>query len=620
MAPYGSHVKLILGSGVAKEGLDFKCIREIHLLDPWWHLNRIEQIIGRGVRYCSHALLPKEERTCTIYLHAAKLSSTYETPDLYTYRLAAKKSIQIGILQRALKVGAFDCNIHRDILFIHSEKTRHIKNSQGTEFKTYTLEDHPYTSICDFMDSCTYPCSTTVESSAVGSDTSTYKIDDFLRYLELQFNKIKHFFQLSNVLYISLKEVRTLFFKDVPWELVALGLRKKLNNTSFLIEQIDGTRGTLQLQNGFLVFQPLHITDPEIPLALRHGYAYGRLATRITSPLYTTGEKTLTSILAPEGKIELRITKSLEERALLRFQEWQKEIQSLMNESYAFDMKRRVPDGMKEELYRLVQWMPYRFREFPYIEKILLQFYMDRVWTLEERTAVLMVITDRRGLGTTTPLDELILSNLSNPEVFDIDGIYGFTSLTKTGEEAQYCKVGTNPIGIAPPSITTLIDPILNPPLNGIDGCAPIYGFHVFYKTGSLFKILNTEKLNARNRVFTGSNCTITSNLDRMLEDTAMLYKYYKTNIDRLSQLHPMIFGIRKTKEAAERLVYLDQLRSPQLCIYLEILLRAFQAVETTPLRWVLSMVDANRATEVIRKKDKEIRKAIFQNSFIWVS
>ena len=50
----GNKIKIIIGSESAAEGLDFKNIRQIHILDPWFHLNKIEQIIGRGIRNCSH--------------------------------------------------------------------------------------------------------------------------------------------------------------------------------------------------------------------------------------------------------------------------------------------------------------------------------------------------------------------------------------------------------------------------------------------------------------------------------------------------------------------------------------------------------------------------------------
>ena len=52
----------ILVSGAGAEGLDLKETRSIQIVEPHWNANRIEQVIGRGVRYKSHAKLPKEDR------------------------------------------------------------------------------------------------------------------------------------------------------------------------------------------------------------------------------------------------------------------------------------------------------------------------------------------------------------------------------------------------------------------------------------------------------------------------------------------------------------------------------------------------------------------------------
>jgi hypothetical protein len=467
------------------------------------------------------------------------------------------------------------------------------------------------------METCTYKCATSVDRSTIGTDLSTYTVNDLVRTIDAQIHKLKLLYQSSSErLYIPLTFIKDTFFKDIPWELVARGLRSKLS--SLVVEQADGTRGTLELQNGYLVFKPMEITDPEIPLALRHGYAYGRLPTRMISPLLTSREKAITAISGTDGT-EFRVTKSLEEKALLQWKEWLNEIKSLTNPTHAMDMKRLPPHGIDEPVYRLLQWMPYRFRNFLHIEKILMQFYMDRIWTLEERHAVLSAITERRGTGTTTPIDDTILSYLTNPEVFDTpDGIYGFISITHTGQEIPYCKVGTNPVGVAPPSIRSLIDPVLEPPLNGLDGCSPLYGFHAFTKTMPIFKILNTERLNPRNRQFKGSDCTITSNLDRMLEDIAQLYKYQKD--PKYILLAPMILQQRTTKERADPYTYVNQLRSPELCMYTEILLRAFQAVEPTATRWILSMVDTKRAIETKIIKGKSVKKLIFEISFSWGS
>ena len=55
------------------EGLDFKFIRQVHILEPWYNMNRIEQIIGRAVRTCSHKDLPFIERNVQIYLYGTIL-------------------------------------------------------------------------------------------------------------------------------------------------------------------------------------------------------------------------------------------------------------------------------------------------------------------------------------------------------------------------------------------------------------------------------------------------------------------------------------------------------------------------------------------------------------------
>ena len=53
----GEKIKIVLISRAGAEGLDLKCIRQIHIMEPWYNMNRIEQILGRGVRTCSHILL-----------------------------------------------------------------------------------------------------------------------------------------------------------------------------------------------------------------------------------------------------------------------------------------------------------------------------------------------------------------------------------------------------------------------------------------------------------------------------------------------------------------------------------------------------------------------------------
>ena len=101
----GKKIKVVIGSSITGEGIDFKNIREIHVMDPWYHLNKLEQIIGRGIRFCSHSMLEKSKHNVTVFLHTAVYKS-YETTDHYNYRLGEKKSIEIGEIEMILKINS----------------------------------------------------------------------------------------------------------------------------------------------------------------------------------------------------------------------------------------------------------------------------------------------------------------------------------------------------------------------------------------------------------------------------------------------------------------------------------------------------------------------------------
>ena len=36
-------IKIILGTETAAEGLDFSYIRQVHILEPWFHINKFDQ-------------------------------------------------------------------------------------------------------------------------------------------------------------------------------------------------------------------------------------------------------------------------------------------------------------------------------------------------------------------------------------------------------------------------------------------------------------------------------------------------------------------------------------------------------------------------------------------------
>lgn len=109
----GSDIKVILGSPLISEGIDFKFVRQVHILDPWYNMSRIEQIIGRGLRTCSHSSLPFEDQNCTVYLHITRYSdSSKETYDEFMYRMyVEEKAIMISKIKRIIIETAIDCTL-----------------------------------------------------------------------------------------------------------------------------------------------------------------------------------------------------------------------------------------------------------------------------------------------------------------------------------------------------------------------------------------------------------------------------------------------------------------------------------------------------------------------------
>ena len=176
----GERVKIILGSESASEGLDFKYIREVHMLDPWFHLNKLEQVIGRGIRNCSHIDLPQEQRNVTVYHYATvkpgKVSETRETIDLKIYREAENKDINIANVENILKTNAVDCEANKGVnLFIGPPYNTPIEMIDSrNNSRMETLNDEDYSRICNYG-LCSYSCGVNNKSKVVDESTFDYK-------------------------------------------------------------------------------------------------------------------------------------------------------------------------------------------------------------------------------------------------------------------------------------------------------------------------------------------------------------------------------------------------------------------------------------------------------------
>jgi hypothetical protein len=107
----GSKIKILLGSPSIKEGISLLRVQQIHILEPYWNISRIQQIIGRGVRFCSHKDVPKDKQIVYVYLYLATHPKESKTVDQYIWSIAKQKHLLIEQFEHALKENAIDCEL-----------------------------------------------------------------------------------------------------------------------------------------------------------------------------------------------------------------------------------------------------------------------------------------------------------------------------------------------------------------------------------------------------------------------------------------------------------------------------------------------------------------------------
>lgn len=79
---HGSDMQIVLGTKVIAEGIDFKNLRLIVLLEGQWKRIRVKQVIGRGVRLNSHLTLPMEERVVDVVMYQAIEPESVDLPEV----------------------------------------------------------------------------------------------------------------------------------------------------------------------------------------------------------------------------------------------------------------------------------------------------------------------------------------------------------------------------------------------------------------------------------------------------------------------------------------------------------------------------------------------------------
>jgi ERCC4-related helicase len=110
----GDVIKIFMISSAGSEGLSLSNVRQVHLMEPYWNETRMIQVIGRGIRQCSHKNLPIEDRHVDIYRYKSVRKSTYKwTADQIIENTARSKEGLIQSFCDAVKEAAIDCKLFK---------------------------------------------------------------------------------------------------------------------------------------------------------------------------------------------------------------------------------------------------------------------------------------------------------------------------------------------------------------------------------------------------------------------------------------------------------------------------------------------------------------------------
>jgi len=92
---YGGIIKVFMITSSGAEGITLKNVRFVHITEPYWHPVRMEQVIGRARRICSHDSLDVEDRTVKVFLYLMHFTADQLLPAVVSGGMASK-----GLLEK----------------------------------------------------------------------------------------------------------------------------------------------------------------------------------------------------------------------------------------------------------------------------------------------------------------------------------------------------------------------------------------------------------------------------------------------------------------------------------------------------------------------------------------
>jgi hypothetical protein len=615
--PLGTQVKVIIGSQVASEGLDLKCVREMHVLDSWYHLNRTDQIIGRAIRYCSHSALraveakegvaPMTYNNCLIYLHALMIPD-FETADLYAYRLAIQKALMVGHVQRLIKKNAFDCNLELEAISFVGLKDRPQKDAQGNDM-VGSLNDQDFTTYCDYQ-RCRHECAVTVartEEEGLRLDMSTFGVEDARSIVLKNQDRVRALFE--DRIMIPETMVQDIF-GDLPWEIRSAALLEILDPRSFQIVRPDGVKGYLVKKADYLVFQPAAVSDTDIPITMRYARAFqirqrfmknrepifADAASLLQEPPSNSAASSAFPSVAPSNSAAsataapTATAKAVTVTATATATAPQPSAASLFPAWISF-VGGSGPLPKNDAIHPLWTWILTHFGSLPEIRAVALRWFYEKMTTFQERVALCerVIQSKEEPLLSILKPDLMISSTVTAYRVFNPET--NTVEVRCLGSGGSYAPCSSK--------MAELIADRLGPGPLAIPGdVGSLLGFLASKEGRIVFKTLDTTKAMTKSTV--GAECGNTSNLKEHHPRVMALHAAAAGD----ARLGPLMLpdsdesfeavkAGAKARMAARAPEHMRDITHQPLCLYMEVLTRLLDAVRLGGKRWYLSPIEA---------------------------
>jgi hypothetical protein len=124
---YGEIIKVMMITASGAEGINLRNTRFVHIMEPYWNMVRVDQVVGRARRICSHEDLPEDMRNVKVMIYLCRATKSQidknielRTKDLskLSYKISEKKTERVPFTtdQYLFEIAQIKDSITRQIL------------------------------------------------------------------------------------------------------------------------------------------------------------------------------------------------------------------------------------------------------------------------------------------------------------------------------------------------------------------------------------------------------------------------------------------------------------------------------------------------------------------------